>query len=120
MEKARRDLRSARMLLDDDDPDGAVNRAYYAMFHAASAALALRGEACATHAGVIARFSALFVQNGTFPKDMGRSFNLAEKARLEADYSGASLSAQAAETVVEDAERFIAAVTGRLMSQSHS
>ena len=77
MDKARRDVRSARMLLNDDDSDGAANRAYYAMFHAATSALAVHGEACATHAGVIARFSARFVQSGTFPKELGRAFNLA-------------------------------------------
>lgn len=82
MEKARRNLSSARALLDLDDPDSAANRAYYAMFQAATAALALRGEACATHTGVIARFSVLFVLNGTFPKDMGRAFNLAERRGL--------------------------------------
>lgn len=92
LDKARREIRSARMLLDDDDPDGAVNRAYYAMFHAATAALASHGEICSTHAGVISRFSALFVQSGKIPKELGRAINLAEKARPEVDYSGGSLS----------------------------
>jgi uncharacterized protein (UPF0332 family) len=40
MQKAARALDSARLLLDAGDTDGACNRAYYAMFDAARAALA--------------------------------------------------------------------------------
>ena len=39
MDKAKRACASARALLDLDDVDGACNRAYYAMFDAARAAL---------------------------------------------------------------------------------
>ena len=39
MEKADRALTSARALLEMNDGDGACNRAYYAMFDAAHAAL---------------------------------------------------------------------------------
>lgn len=37
--KANRALASAKLLLDSGDVDGACNRAYYAMFDAARAAL---------------------------------------------------------------------------------
>ena len=37
--KAHRALASARLLFDDGDMEGACNRAYYAMFDAARAAL---------------------------------------------------------------------------------
>ncbi len=111
LEKARRDLRSSALLLGDGDSDGAASRAYYAMFHAASAALAARGEACATHAGLIGRFSVLFVQTGLIPKALGRALNMAEKTRLEADYSLGGLSSHAASSVLADAERFVEAVS---------
>lgn len=88
---ARRSLRSARVLLDDDDPQGAANRAFYAMFHAATAALVVRGERVATHAGLIGRFSDLFIKPGEFPKELGRAFNLAEDRRMEADYTGVTM-----------------------------
>lgn len=39
MAKAHRAVASARNLLQDNDGDGACNRAYYAMFDAARAAL---------------------------------------------------------------------------------
>lgn len=43
MAKAVRACASARALLDLDDVDGACNRAYYAMFDAARAALLASG-----------------------------------------------------------------------------
>jgi hypothetical protein len=48
MSKADSALGSAKLLLDAGDSDGATNRAWYAMFDAASAALAWAGAA-ATH-----------------------------------------------------------------------
>jgi uncharacterized protein (UPF0332 family) len=44
MQKAARALDSARLLLDAGDTDGACNRAYYAMFDAARAALASEAD----------------------------------------------------------------------------
>jgi uncharacterized protein (UPF0332 family) len=44
LDKADRALASARLLLEADDGDGAANRAYYAMFDAASAALLWAGS----------------------------------------------------------------------------
>lgn len=61
MSKAMRACASARVLLDLGDVDGACNRAYYAMFDAARAAL-LATEAPVethlgkTHSGLIAAF----------------------------------------------------------------
>jgi uncharacterized protein (UPF0332 family) len=43
MDKAFKALASARILLDAGDTDGAANRAYYAMFDAAIAALSWAG-----------------------------------------------------------------------------
>ncbi|MGD9522152.1 MAG: HEPN domain-containing protein, partial [Tepidiphilus sp.] len=43
MAKARRAVLSAKVLLDAGDADGACNRAYYAMFDAARAALIASG-----------------------------------------------------------------------------
>ena len=42
-EQAERCLRSFKLLLADDDILGAVNRLYYALYHAACAALTHRG-----------------------------------------------------------------------------
>jgi len=67
--KAERALASARLLLQDGDPDGACNRAYYAMFDAAQAAIMeVRPEidqaSIKTHRGLIAAFGLHLVKPG--------------------------------------------------------
>lgn len=42
--KADRTLRTARLSLEDGDAEAAVNRAYYAAFHATTAALLVVGK----------------------------------------------------------------------------
>ena len=69
MIKADRACASARVLLDVGDVDGACNRAYYAMFDAARAALLASGapvepDIGRTHGGLISAFSNHLVKNG--------------------------------------------------------
>jgi uncharacterized protein (UPF0332 family) len=53
--QAERSLRSSRVLLSDGDASGAVNRLYYALYHAARALLIAEGvEIPKSHAGLIA------------------------------------------------------------------
>ena len=47
LERADRSLRTAALVLEDDDPNAACSEAYYAMFHAARAALLAMGEGAA-------------------------------------------------------------------------
>ena len=72
MAKATQAVASAKMLLDTGDADGASNRAYYAMFDAARAALLGSGvEVGKTHKGVLNAFSERLVKNGPLPKKWG-------------------------------------------------
>ena len=58
MAKALQAVASANVLLNAGDADGACNRAYYAMFDAARAALLASGhEVGRTHRGVLTAFS---------------------------------------------------------------
>lgn len=115
MLKADRACASARVLLDIGDVDGACNRAYYAMFDAARAALLASGAPVApdigrTHGGLISAFSNHLVKNGPVPKDMGRLLNRAQEIRQVADYKGDSVEITDAQEMVAQAETFIAAL----------
>ncbi|WP_298312095.1 HEPN domain-containing protein, partial [Propionivibrio sp.] len=73
MKKAGQAAASAKLLLDSGDADGACNRAYYAVFDAARAALLVTGhDVGKTHKGVLNAFSDRLVKNGPLPKEMGR------------------------------------------------
>jgi len=115
MTKATQALASARVLLDLGDWDGACNRAYYAMFDAAQAALLGAGVPAPdalgkTHRGLINTFSAYLVKDGPVSKELGRQLKRAEEVRLVADYNGESvLQADAAE-LVNQAELFVQAM----------
>ena len=121
MAKARRALASAQKLLQDGDGDGACNRAYYAMFDAARAALIaskapVPPEIAKTHSGLISAFSLHLVKPNLFPVELGRSLNKAEDLRLVADYKGDSIDAEEAIWVVQAAQAFVEEVDSRFMA----
>jgi uncharacterized protein (UPF0332 family) len=111
--KAERALATAREL-QDHDPDGSVNRSYYAMFDIARAALLSAGvredELPRTHSGLIGSFSKHAVLSGRIDQTLFAGLGRAESLRLIADYTGTPLDAKtAAETVVR-AEAFVSTV----------
>jgi uncharacterized protein (UPF0332 family) len=92
LNKAMRAIASARLLLDAGDVDGACNRAYYAMFDAAHAALLQvsadsKPAETKTHRGLIAAFGNHLVKPGILSVEFGKSLNQVERIRLLADYT---------------------------------
>lgn len=113
MLKAARACSSARLLLEAGDVDGACNRAYYAMFDAARAALLVSSVPAPvgrTHSGLISAFSLYLVKNGPVPVELGRALNRAEEIRLIADYKGDSVELSDAAELVGSAETFVTAM----------
>ena len=120
MSKAVRACASARVLFDLNDVDGACNRAYYAMFDSARAALLVSNAPVPpgigkTHGGLITAFSQHLVKNGPIPKEIGRLLKRAEEIRLVADYKGDSVELEDAREMVEQAEHFVEAIRNALM-----
>ncbi|MCL2589665.1 MAG: HEPN domain-containing protein [Betaproteobacteria bacterium] len=109
--KAEQAAASAKVLLDTGDADGACNRAYYAMFDAARAALLASGHSVGkTHKGVLNAFSDHLVKNGLVQKEMGRLLKQAETFRYVADYEGGPVELSDARKMVEQAETFVSAM----------
>lgn len=106
--KARRSVRSARVLLADGDYDTAVSRAYYAMFYVAEALLLFKNMAFSTHSAVIAAFGKEFAKTGLVPAEHHRHLMDAEEARKISDYQAVSrLTAAAVSQHIDRAERFV-------------
>lgn len=115
MAKASRALASAKLLLDSGDVDGACNRAYYAMFDAARAALLsvnapVPSEIARTHSGLITAFSLHLVKPGLVAVEHGRSLNKVEDLRLIADYKGDPVTLENAAWAFEQSENFLLAI----------
>ena len=60
----------ARHVLDAGFPADAVSPAYYAVFHAAEAALAVEGDEPRTHQGVKSLFGLRFARTGRLPAEL--------------------------------------------------
>ena len=116
--KARRALASAEVLAERDDPEGACNRAYYAMFDAARAGLLSLGADTRpgkSHSGLIAAFSLHWVKSGRVPLALGKAFNRAADLRLLADYTGSPIDDATAANIIQDARRFLEAIEAGLV-----
>jgi uncharacterized protein (UPF0332 family) len=112
MAKAHRAINSARLLVADGDSDGACNRAYYAMFDAAHAALlhvesGFNPATTKTHRGLIAAFGKHLVTKGWTTPDFGRSLNQVEQVRVLADYTGEAIDVGRAQWAIDQARQFI-------------
>lgn len=110
MERARRSIRSARVLLDNGDHDFAVSRAYYAMFYAATAALLVRDVRRRKHAGVIAAFGEHLVKPGTFPREHQQALQAAFRDREKGDYGDFFPARNIVEQRIAEATELVAAV----------
>ena len=116
MAKADRACLLAPALVDMGDVDGACNRAYYAMFDAARAALMASGSPVRpdigkTHSGLINAFSEHLVKNGPVSKELGRLLKRAEEIRLVADYKSGTVELSDTQAMMLQAETFVAAIT---------
>lgn len=119
LERATATLEDAHLLFGSGAWDGAVNRYYYAAFHAARALLATRGLDSAKHSGVIALFNQHFIKTGLLSPDMGRALVRSFEKRLTSDYSDFTRATDAdAEEVKRDVTAFIAACRRLLDGQS--
>ena len=89
--KAERALVTAREL-QERDPDGSVNRSYYALVDIARAALLSAGvredELPRTHSGLIGSFSKHAVLSGRIDQKLFAALGRTESLRLIADYTG--------------------------------
>lgn len=115
LEKAAERLRVAEKLFRDGDYEDAVSRAYYAMFHAAKAALSTVNAFPKTHEGLVSEFGRRFVLTGILQRDLGKDLADAKAARETYEYSvTATVEKSEAEAILSNAQRFVEAVKKRL------
>ncbi|MFA4874310.1 MAG: HEPN domain-containing protein [bacterium] len=108
IEKGDAALRQAEILLKNNEYDGAVSRAYYAVFHYAQALLFLKGIEARSHHALNRLFSLHFVRSGAFEKRFATILSHAQKAREESDYSPEiPFSSEEAQLRIDEAKDFI-------------
>jgi len=109
MDEASESIDEAVLLLKSGKARGALSRAYYAMFYATLALLAIKKLGASKHSGVIRLFHEHYVQDGTFDKEIARSLSIAFDLRNKSDYRElVSPSMEEAQDTLEVATRFLA------------
>jgi len=115
LEKAVETLRVAEKLFRDGEYEDAVSRAYYAMDHAARAALSTVNVFPKTHEGVVSEFGRKFVLKGVFPKELGENLADAKAARETYEYSvTATVEKSEAEAILLNAREIVKAMRKHL------
>lgn len=86
LEQAKENLEEATALAAINKYKGASNRAYYAIFHAIKAILALEEVDFKKHSSVIAYFNKNYISINIFSKDLGKRVSNARYFREKSDY----------------------------------
>jgi uncharacterized protein (UPF0332 family) len=86
IEKADESFAEANVLLDAGMPVGCVNRLYYAVFYAVSAACAKDGRTYGKHSAVRASLHRDYVNSGVIPKHFSDIYDELFEDRQQGDY----------------------------------
>lgn len=112
---ARRALAAAALNLEEGYYDTAINRAYYAIFYAASGLLWTQGISRSKHAGVISAFRERFVKRGLIEDEYSDLYGDVMDARLDSDYEVAyEADRVTARDRLDDARRFVERIASYL------
>lgn len=111
LEQARDLVRAAQVLHEAGEYKSGNNRAYYAMFHAVRALLALEGIDYKKHSAIISHFQREYIRTGLFDREYSDTLMKASAIRNASDYDDFYLASRD-ETAqqIENAEKFIAAI----------
>ena len=105
---AERALDTAQVNLDVGDWRAAVNRAYYAIFYAASAMLLTKGLERRRHSGIISAFREHFVKPGLVETEYSSVYGETLVVREDADYAiEIPVDFDMATTALRQARRFV-------------
>ncbi len=108
LRRAGEKLEAARYLYDGGYHNDAVSRAYYCMFHAASALLLTKDISPRTHRELIRRFGLEFVKPDIVDAWYAKALRNQKDMRELGDYDVTrDMSPEEAEQLIEDASRFL-------------
>ena len=119
MRKSEEKLNAAKTLFREGFVDDTISRAYYSMFHAASAVLFAEGITVESHSALKTMFGLLFVKTGKIDKKYGRWLNKLKDERENGDYDiFTSFEREDAKEDINEAEEFLSEMK-RFLIQNH-
>lgn len=120
LERAKEDLSAAISNLSGGFYKAAINRSYYAIFHAIRAVNMIDGFDASKHSSVIAHFNQYYVHKGKFDRNTYKLIDSAYRIREKCDYSDFFVASKDdAETQIRNASKFISMVEVFLHEENH-
>ena len=115
IEQSKENLEEAEALFAINKFKGANNRAYYSIFHAIKAILALEQTDFKKHSSIIAYFNKEYISKNVFPRELGKRVNEARFFREKSDYvdfyivtkEESKMQIDTAKMMIENAEKYI-------------
>ena len=115
LDRAKQEQATAELLYKENKLLAANNRAYYSIFYAIRAVLAMEKIDFKRHKDVLAYFNKNYVKTEIFPRQIGRKIVLASKVREDSDYDDeyepsaetTFLQIQTAKELIELVEKFL-------------
>ena len=115
LNQAKENLEEAEALFNINKFKGANNRAYYAIFHAIKAILALEQTDFKKHSSVIAFFNKEYISKKIFSRELGKRVNEARFFRVKSDYvdfyivtkDECQTQIESAKLILENVEKYI-------------
>ena len=106
--QAKEELNAGKLLYKEKYYKSANNRAYYSIFHAIRAILALEPIDFKKHKDVLAYFNQNYVNKEIFPKQLGKRIIQANRMREDSDYDDEFVvKVEATEAQLKTAEELI-------------
>lgn len=108
LERAKRSLQAAEILQAAGLYEDAVSRSYYAVMHAAKAALLVHDAIAESHAAIRRLFGSVLVRPGFLEKEWAAVLGREQDRRIKADYDvGFSWDAEESSRLLEEAATFV-------------
>lgn len=115
LDRAKQEYEVANLLYRENKLLAANNRAYYSIFYAIRAVLAMEKIDFKRHKDVLAYFNKNYIKTETFPRTMGRKIIMASKVREDSDYDekyepsseATSLQIETAKELIELVEKYL-------------
>lgn len=106
--RAKKALLAAKTLLEKDLFEDCVSRAYYAVLHAAKAALVLSEVEVDSHSGARSMFGLQLVKTGKIEREFAKIFTAEQEDREIGDYDiDIEIVEERARQRVNEAEKFV-------------
>lgn len=107
LERAKQDLSDAEFSYEARRYLNANNRAYYSIFHAIKAVLALERIDFKKHKDVLAYFNQHYIKTEIFPRIISKKISQANKVREDSDYDEFIPTAEETEIQINTAKELI-------------